>query len=101
MHIFDRIPGKKITGFIIVLFPVILLAGDLIPATPPVAQIIPRIDTIHNDIRIYNYSRTEQGKQYLIYCRKKWNLDAAEEIILDHNVLAESYEYYDIGSLSV
>ncbi|OGC41763.1 oligopeptidase B [candidate division WOR-3 bacterium RBG_13_43_14] len=139
-----------------------LLAGDLIPATPPVAQIIPRIDTIHNDIRIdnyfwlrdrddprvmqylndeneyteqimaataelqdslykemlgriketdlnvpwrsdsfYYYSRTEQGKQYLIYCRKKWNLDAAEEIILDHNVLAESYEYYDIGSLSV
>src|ERR1700674_5234134 len=28
------------------------------------------------------YSRTEEGKQYAIYCRKHRSLDAAEEILL-------------------
>lgn len=49
----------------------------------------------------YYYSRTEQGKQYPVYCRKYRSLDAAEEVILDINALAVGHEYYDIGSATV
>jgi oligopeptidase B len=45
----------------------------------------------------YYYTRTEKGKQYPIYCRKKGALEAAEEIILDVNELAEGYTYLKIG----
>ncbi len=45
----------------------------------------------------YYYTRTEEGKQYPIYCRKKGNLEAEEEILLDQNALAEGHEYLEIG----
>ena len=45
----------------------------------------------------YYYTRTEEGKQYSIHCRKKGNLDAEEEILLDENVLADGHEYFHIG----
>lgn len=37
----------------------------------------------------YYYSRTEKGKQYRTYCRKKGSIDAPEEIIFDVNKMAE------------
>src|SRR6185295_9942685 len=37
----------------------------------------------------FYYTRTEEGKQYQIYCRKKGSLDAPEEIVLDENELAK------------
>jgi oligopeptidase B len=49
----------------------------------------------------YYYARTETGKQYAIYCRKKGGLDAKEEILLDENALAEGLKYFRVGSLSV
>jgi len=49
----------------------------------------------------YYYSRTEEGKQYTIYCRKKGNLEAAEEIILDLNVLAEGLDYLKLGIFEI
>jgi oligopeptidase B len=49
----------------------------------------------------YYYSRTEAGKAYPIYCRKKGSLDAAEEILLDQNLLAEGYEFFNIGVIQV
>ena len=49
----------------------------------------------------YYYSRTEEGKQYSIYCRKKESLDAEEEILLDQNALAEGYDYFDIGAFQI
>jgi oligopeptidase B len=49
----------------------------------------------------YYYSRTEEGKQYPIYCRKNGSLDAPEEIILDQNALAEGYEYFDLGIMRI
>lgn len=49
----------------------------------------------------YYYSRTEEGKQYKIYCRKKGSLDAVEEVMLDPNVLAGKRQFFDIGSYSV
>ena len=45
----------------------------------------------------YYYTRTEEGKQYPIYCRKKGSLEAEEEVLLDQNVLAEGHEYLEIG----
>lgn len=49
----------------------------------------------------YYYSRTEEGKQYYKYCRKKGSLDAPEEVLLDVDVLAEGYPYYAAGGFSV
>lgn len=47
------------------------------------------------------YSRTEEGKAYPIYCRKQGSLDAAEEVLLDQNQLAEGHDYFDLGILSI
>lgn len=49
----------------------------------------------------YYYSRTEEGKQYYKFCRKKGDLNAPEEILLDIDVLAEGYPYYAAGGFSV
>ena len=49
----------------------------------------------------YHYTRFEEGKEYPIYCRKKHNLDAVEEIILDCNLLAEGHAFFDIGEVSL
>ena len=44
------------------------------------------------------YTRTEEGKQYQIYCRKKGNLDAPEEIVIDQNELAKGQKFMDVGT---
>lgn len=49
----------------------------------------------------YYYSRTEENRQYPIYCRKHRNLDAREEIVLDHNDLAQGRDYCEIAVLEV
>jgi oligopeptidase B len=49
----------------------------------------------------FYYTRTEQGAQYPIYCRKRGSLDAAEEIILDMNQLAVGEEFLALGALTV
>jgi oligopeptidase B len=46
------------------------------------------------------YSRTEQGKQYPIHCRRK-GTDAPEQVILDLNELATGEKYLSLGSLEV
>jgi len=45
----------------------------------------------------FYYSRTEEGQQYPIRCRKKESLDAEEEILLDENLLAKEYKYFNVG----
>jgi oligopeptidase B len=45
----------------------------------------------------FYYSRTEEGKQYPINCRKKGSLDAPEEIILDQNELAKGQKFMSVG----
>src|SRR5215216_56905 len=45
----------------------------------------------------FYYTRTEEGKQYQIYCRKKGGLDAPEEVILDENELAKGQKFMDVG----
>ena len=47
------------------------------------------------------YERREEGKDYKLICRKKNDLDAPEEILLDVNTLAEGSDYYDLGQYVV
>ncbi|GAB6007818.1 S9 family peptidase [Dysgonomonas reticulitermitis] len=48
----------------------------------------------------FYYSRTDEGKEYYKYCRKKGSLEAAEEILLDVDKMAEGHSYYNIGGVS-
>ncbi|HPR65048.1 MAG TPA: S9 family peptidase [Thermoanaerobaculia bacterium] len=47
------------------------------------------------------YDRTEKGKQYPIYCRKKHGSDGKEEILLDLNELAEGQPFLGLGLFEV
>jgi oligopeptidase B len=47
------------------------------------------------------YSRTEEGKQYPVYARKRGSLDAPEEVTLDVNRLAEGQAYMGVGAYRV
>ena len=47
------------------------------------------------------YSRTEKGKNYPIYCRRKGSLDAREEVILDQNQLAAGKAFHALGGFDV
>jgi oligopeptidase B len=49
----------------------------------------------------YYYSRTEEGKQYPIYGRRKGSIEAKEEITLDLNEMAKGLKYFAIGVYSV
>ncbi len=58
--------------------------------------------TVPEKIDDYHYyTRTEEGKQYQIYCRKKGNLNASEEILLDLNELAVGHPYLALGVFKV
>ena len=46
----------------------------------------------------FYYSRTKEGLQYPILCRKHNNLDAAEEIVLDVNELAKGQKFMSLGA---
>jgi len=48
----------------------------------------------------FYYSRTVEGKQYPIYCRKQGSLDASEEILLDLNELAKGQKFMAVGSFA-
>jgi oligopeptidase B len=47
------------------------------------------------------YSRTEEGLQYPVYCRKADAAEAAEQVILDGNALAEGRSFMAIGDTDV
>jgi len=49
----------------------------------------------------FYYSRTEEGRQYPIYCRRRDEPGAAEEITLDLNLLAEGRPFLSLGAYSV
>lgn len=49
----------------------------------------------------YYYSRTEQGKQYFKYARKKGSLNAQEELLLDVDKMAEGKPYYSAAGFSI
>jgi oligopeptidase B len=47
----------------------------------------------------FYYLRTEEGKQYPIFCRKKGSVDAPEEVILDQNELAKGHKFMSLGTI--
>jgi oligopeptidase B len=49
----------------------------------------------------YYYSRTDEGKQYPVQCRRKGSMDAPEEVLLDLNELAEGHSYLGLGAFTV
>ncbi len=49
----------------------------------------------------FYYSRTEEGKQYPIQCRRKGSMEAPEEILLDLNVLGKDRKFVGLGGLAV
>ena len=49
----------------------------------------------------FYYSRTEEGKQYPIQCRRKGSMQAPEEILLDSNELAKTQKFVGLGAFVV
>jgi oligopeptidase B len=47
------------------------------------------------------YTRTEKGKQYPILCRKRGDLEAREEVLLDQNELAKGQKFFAVGDFEV
>ncbi len=47
------------------------------------------------------YSRTEEGKQYPVLCRKKETLSAPAEVMLDVNELAQGEKFMSLGASEV
>lgn len=45
----------------------------------------------------FYYTRTEDGKEYPIFCRKKGSLEGAEEVMIDANVMAEGHAFSSVG----
>jgi len=49
----------------------------------------------------FYYSRTEEGKQYPIQCRRKGSMEAPEEILLDVNELAKAHQFVGVSAFVV
>jgi oligopeptidase B len=47
------------------------------------------------------YTRWEESEEYPIYARKKGSLDAAEEVMLDVNEMAEGHGFFSVGGRAV
>lgn len=49
----------------------------------------------------FYYTRTEAGKQYPVFCRKKDSLENPEEVLLDQNLLADGKSFFSLGAFTV
>lgn len=47
------------------------------------------------------YSRTEEGRQYPIHCRRRAVPEGEDEVVLDLNLMAEGRDYFSIGDYEV
>ncbi|TMC83756.1 MAG: S9 family peptidase, partial [Chloroflexi bacterium] len=45
----------------------------------------------------WSYTRTVEGLDYEIYCRRRGSMEAPEEVMLDANELAKGHEYFELG----
>ena len=64
------------------------------------------ISVPYRDGAWWYYTRTEEGLQYGIYCRKRGgpagpDADAAEEVVLDGNELAKGHAFFSIGDTDI
>ncbi len=49
-------------------------------------------------VNYFYYTRTEEGKQYPIFCRKRGSLENQEEVVLDQNELAKEQKFLSVGA---
>jgi oligopeptidase B len=45
----------------------------------------------------WHYTRTVEGLDYEIHCRRKGSMEAPEEVELDANQLAQGHDYFELG----
>jgi oligopeptidase B len=69
-------------------------------------EFLSRIKQTDQDVPVrdrgyWYYSRTVEGKQYPIYCRKKGTVAAPEEVLLDGNEMAKGEKFFRIGERRV
>ncbi|HEV2291956.1 MAG TPA: hypothetical protein VGR60_08970, partial [Gemmatimonadales bacterium] len=57
------------------------------------------LSVAHLDNGHWYYTRTEEGKQYPIHCRRAGTMEAPEAVILDLNLLAEGHPYLGLGAI--
>jgi oligopeptidase B len=55
----------------------------------------------YRDNGYYYYSRYEEGKEYPVYCRKKENLEAPEEVLINAAEMAEGQPFFSVIGLAV
>ena len=48
----------------------------------------------------FYYTRTVEGQQYSIFCRKQGNLNAPEQVLLDLNEMAKGQKFMSVGSFA-
>lgn len=53
------------------------------------------------DGEYFYYVKYIEGGEYPVYCRKKGNLDTAEEILLDGNEMGKGKKYFSIGGYEI
>ncbi len=51
--------------------------------------------------RYYYYTVFEQDSEYPLYMRKEGSLESPDEMLLDMNLLAEGYSYFQIEDISI
>jgi len=64
------------------------------------------ISVPYRDGAWWYYTRTEEGLQYAIYCRKRGGTagpddDTAEEVLIDGNQLAQGHSFFSIGDTDI
>ncbi len=69
-------------------------------------EIIGRIKETDNTVPVrdngyWYYTKTEQGKSYPIYARRKGSMQAPEQIIFDQNREAEGKKFFSLGGFEV
>lgn len=47
------------------------------------------------------YNKTQEGKNYPVYVRRKGTMTAPEEVLLDQNEMAKDYKFFSIGEFNV
>ncbi len=55
----------------------------------------------YKDNGYYYITRYEEGNEYPIYSRKKGNLEASEEVMLNVNEMAEGFDFFQVGGRTI
>jgi oligopeptidase B len=59
------------------------------------------VDVPYQEGNYFYYTRTEAGKQYPIYCRKKGSVEGPEEVLIDINELAKGQKFLTLADFAV